>query len=108
MLEDALLRAAKALQVPNPARTQYDLSLAAESLVGTLDKRADALRIEANKALGIAAQGSHGDAVRAMIGKVDDVYGVQDNDLKPTVRAPPSCTPSASSIRPPTPRWRSC
>ncbi len=85
--EDISLRAAIALQQPDPARTQYDLTQAAAALVGILDKRADPLRIEACRALGIAARSRDGAAVKAMIGKVTDVYGAQDADLKPATRA---------------------
>lgn len=85
--EDISLRAALALQTPNPARTQYDLTQAAEALVGTLDKRQDPLRIEAARALGIAAQMAGGDTVRGLVPRVTDVYGAQDGELSPPVRA---------------------
>jgi CheY-like chemotaxis protein len=85
--EDVSLRAAIALQHPNPSRTQYDLTKAAAALAATLDAREDALRIEAAKALGNAATGPGGEAVKAMINKVTDVYGTQDATLKPAVRA---------------------
>jgi CheY-like chemotaxis protein len=85
--EEISLRAAIALQQPDPTRTQFDLTKAAEALAVTLDARADALRIETAKALGLAATGPNGDAVRAMINKVTDVYGTQDATLPPTVRA---------------------
>ncbi len=85
--EDISLRAAVALQKPDPSRTQYDLTKAAAALATTLDARADALRIEAAKALGLAATGLNGDAVKAMINKVTDVYGTQDATLTPPVRA---------------------
>lgn len=85
--EDISLRAAIALQHPDPSRTQLDLTKAAAALATTLDARADALRIEAAKALGLAASGANGDVVKAMINKVTDVYGTQDATLTPAVRA---------------------
>jgi CheY-like chemotaxis protein len=85
--EDISLRAAIALQHADPARTQFDLTKAASALAATLDARADGLRIEAAKALGLAATGTGGDAVKAMINKVTDVYGTQDATLTPAVRA---------------------
>jgi len=85
--EDVSLRAAIALQKPDPARTQYDLSKAADALVKTLDARADALRIETCKALGLAAKSANGEAIKGLVGKVTDVYGTQDATLKPDVRA---------------------
>ncbi len=85
--EDISLRAAIALQKPDPSRTQFDLGVAAAALATTLDARADALRIEAAKALGLAATGPTGEAVKGMINKVTDVYGTQDATLTPAVRA---------------------
>jgi CheY-like chemotaxis protein len=85
--EDVALRAAQALQIPDPARTQYDLTVATEALAKTIDARADALRIEALRALGRAAAGPGGDSVRAHITTLTDVYGAQDANLKPEVRA---------------------
>ncbi len=85
--EDISLRAAIALQHPDPSRTQYDLTKAAAALATTLDARADSLRIETAKALGLAATGPNGDAVKTMINKVTDVYGTQDATLTPPVRA---------------------
>ncbi|MBA2479198.1 MAG: hypothetical protein H0V44_00940 [Planctomycetes bacterium] len=85
--EDISLRAAVALQFPDPARTQFSLSQAGEALAKTLDARADALRIQACRALGMVAQGPDGDAVKGLITKVTDVYGAQDGVLKPEVRS---------------------
>jgi CheY-like chemotaxis protein len=85
--EDISLRAAIALQKPNPACSQFDLTKAANALAGTLDARADNLRIEAAIALGKAATGPNGGAVKALINKVTDVYGTQDAQLSPSVRA---------------------
>ncbi len=85
--EDISLRAAIALQVPDPARTQFDTALAAQALANTLDARNDALRIQACKALGLAAQGKNGESVRALVAHVTDVYGAQDAQLKPEVRS---------------------
>ena len=48
----------------------------------------DSLRIEALKALGHAAKAPNGESVKAMIGKVTDVYGAQDAALKPELVAP--------------------
>ena len=85
--EDISLRAAIALQKPDPTRSQFDLGKAAPALAGTLDARADGLRIEAAKALGLAATGATGEAVKGMINKVTDVYGTQNAQLTPAVRA---------------------
>ncbi len=85
--EEVSLRAAIALQQPDPARTQFDLTKAADALVKTLDMRADTLRIETLKALGHAAKAPNGESVKAMIGKVTDVYGAQDASLKPDLRS---------------------
>lgn len=85
--EDVALRACIALQQPDPARTQFDLGRAAETLIKTLDARSDAVRIEALKALANAAQGRSGDRVRTMVGKLTDVYAAQDGELKPALRA---------------------
>ncbi len=85
--EDISLRAAIALQIPDPARTQFDTTLAANALVGTLDKRADPLRIEACKALGLAAHAKNGGSLRHLVDRVTDVYNAQDAQLKPAVRA---------------------
>lgn len=85
--EDIALRAAQALQIPDPLRTQYDLTAATEALAKTVDARADALRIEALRALGHAAAGPGGETVRAHINTLTDVYGAQDASLKPEVRA---------------------
>ncbi len=86
--EDISLRAAIALQQPDPTRTQYDLSKAATALATTLEARSDIIRIEALKALGHAAAGGAGsESVKGMIGKVTDVYGTQDAQLKPNLRA---------------------
>jgi CheY-like chemotaxis protein len=85
--EEVALRACVALQQPDPARTQFDLGLAAESLAKTLDARSDAVRIEALKALGNAAQGRSGDRVRALVGRLTDVYAAQDGEMKPALRA---------------------
>jgi HEAT repeat protein len=52
-----------------------------------LDVRADTLRIETAKALGLAATGPAGETVKGMINKVTDVYGTQDATLTPAVRA---------------------
>ena len=84
--EDISLRAAIALQQPDPTRSQFDLGKAAPALAGTLDARADGLRIEAAKALGLAATGANGEAVKGMINKVTDVYGTQNAQLTPAVR----------------------
>lgn len=86
--DDVSLRAATALAQPDPGRTQFDLTKAAEALVKTLDARADGLRIAALTALGVAAnQPTGGDAVRGMIAQVTDVYQAQDGQLAPELRA---------------------
>ncbi len=85
--EDIALRAALALAKPNPARTQFDLSRAAEKLAATLEARVDGLRIASAEALAVAARGKQGDSVKALITKVTDLYGAQDASLKPAVRA---------------------
>jgi len=85
--EDISLRAAKALQMVDPVRSQLDLSLAAAALVKTLEARQDTLRIEALKALGHSARGVNGRSVKSHITKVADLYGTQDPGLAPAVRA---------------------
>jgi CheY-like chemotaxis protein len=85
--EDISLRAAIALQFPDPARTQFDLAQAGEALAKTLDARADALRIQTCRALGMAAQSPNGESVKGLISRVTDVYGAQDGVLKPEVRS---------------------
>lgn len=85
--EDISLRACIALQKPDPRRTTYDLSVAADALIKTLDARSDAIRIEACKALGNIAEGRNSTSVRALANRVTDVYGAQDAQLKPEVRA---------------------
>jgi len=85
--EDVSLRAAMALQQPDPTRTQYDLSKAAEALLKTLEARTDTIRLQTLVALGHAALAPNGEAVKALIGKVTDVYGTQDAQLKPDLRA---------------------
>ena len=85
--EDIALRAAIALQQPDALRTQYDLAVPVEALAKTLDARADALRIEALKALGHAALGKNGQAARSAINTITDLYQAQDASLKPEVRA---------------------
>jgi CheY-like chemotaxis protein len=85
--EEVSLHAAIALQQPDPTRTQFDLSKAGEALTKTLEARSDIIRIEALKALGNAARSANGEAVKGMIGKVTDVYGTQDAQLKPALRA---------------------
>jgi HEAT repeat protein len=87
--EDIALRAAIALQQPNALRTGLALADAAPALVATLDARADALRIEALKALGHAAGGPGHDAIKPLIVRLTDVYGTQDAELEknPQLRA---------------------
>ena len=85
--EDVALRAALALQAPNPMRTQFDLGAAAEKLAATLDARVDALRIEACKALGVASMGPSAATVKGHLAKAAAVYGAQDAQLKPGTRA---------------------
>ncbi|MBA3685011.1 MAG: HEAT repeat domain-containing protein [Planctomycetes bacterium] len=85
--EEISLRAAQALAAVDPARCQYDLSAAGESLLAALDKRADPIRIAALQALGICAQHPKGEALRGQVTKVTDVYGSQDATLTPEVRA---------------------
>jgi CheY-like chemotaxis protein len=85
--EDISLRAAIALQQPDPSRTQFDLTKATEALVKTLEARSDAIRLQTLVALGHAAQMPKGDMAKAAIGKVTDVYGTQDAQLKPELRA---------------------
>ena len=85
--EEVSLRAAIALQQPDPTRTQYDLAKAAEALLKTLEARTDTIRLQTLVALGHAAMAPNGDAVKALIGKVTDVYGTQDAQLKPDLRA---------------------
>lgn len=87
MAEDIALRAAIALQKPDALRSQFDLAVPVEALAKTLDARADALRIETLKALGHAAQAKNGDAARSKIATVTDIYGAQDANLTPAVRA---------------------
>lgn len=87
--EDIALRAAVALQKPDALRTGLDLATAAPALLATLDARADALRIEALKALGLAAGGPGHDAIKPQISRLTDVYGSQDAELEknPQLRA---------------------
>nr|MBA3710700.1 HEAT repeat domain-containing protein [Planctomycetota bacterium] len=85
--EDISLRAAIALQFPDPARTQFNLAQAGEALAKTLDARSDQLRIQTCRALGMAAQCPEGETVKVLIAKVTDVYGAQDGVLKPEVRS---------------------
>jgi CheY-like chemotaxis protein len=85
--EATALAAAIALQQPDPKRTQYDLTLAAQALAATLENRADALRIEALKALAVAVRHPNGDKVRALSGKLTELYAAQDATLVPALRA---------------------
>ena len=85
--EDIALRAAIALQMPDAPRTQYDLMVAVEALVKTLDTRADALRIASLVALGNAAAAKNGDAARSRINALTDIYTAQDATMTPAVRA---------------------
>ena len=87
--EDIALRAAIALQQPDPLRTGLDLGPAAEALVTTLDARADGLRIEALKALGHAASGAASAAIGAHANRLTDTYTTQDAELEknPQLRA---------------------
>lgn len=87
--EDVALRAAIALQRPDPLRTGLDLVTAVPALLATLDARADALRIEALKALGLAAGGPGAAAIKPHITRLTDVYGAQDAELEknPQLRA---------------------
>jgi HEAT repeat protein len=85
--EDISLRSALALGMPDPLRTQFEITKAAEALIGTIDARADNLRIQALHSLGRIAQSPNGAAVKAMINKVTDVYGAQDASLPAPVRA---------------------
>ena len=84
--EDIALRAAIALQKPDARRSRIDVTVAAKALVGTLQGRADALRIEALKALGNAAGAPGGEAIRGMVANLTDVYGAQDAQLSPALR----------------------
>ncbi len=84
--EDIALRAAVALQQPDPRTSRIDVSAAADSLVTTLENRSDALRIEALKALGRAVAGPRGDAIRHHSARLTDVYGAQDGQLSPALR----------------------
>ncbi len=85
--EDISLRAAIALGAPDPAKTRFDLATGAPALAKTLDARADPLRIAACHALGVAAQGRGADAVRPLVAKLTDIYGVQEAQLKPELKA---------------------
>ncbi len=85
--EEVSLRAAQALASVDPARCQYDLTVAGEALLATLDKRADPIRIAALQALGICAQHPKGQGLRGQVAKVTDVYGSQAGTLTPEVRA---------------------
>lgn len=87
--EDIALRAAIALQQPDAMRTGLDLASAAPALLATLDARADALRIEALKALGRAAAGPGQAVIKPSITRLTDVYGTQDAELEknPQLRA---------------------
>jgi CheY-like chemotaxis protein len=87
LAEDIALRAAIALQKPDPERTALDLSQAAEALVQTLDNRRDELRIEACKALASIALHANGAAAKALGAKVVSLYNVQNAELKPATRA---------------------
>lgn len=87
--EEIALRAAIALQRPDPLRTALDLAAAADALIATIDARADGLRIESLKALGRAALGPAGPALKRLSGRLTDVYGTQDAELEknPQLRA---------------------
>ncbi len=85
--EDIALRAAVALQKPDARRTRIDLAVAADALIGTLANRADSLRIEALRALGKSTAAKGGDVVRGRVANLTDVYGAQDGQLTPALRA---------------------
>ncbi len=85
--EDVSRRAALALAAIDPARSQFDLAAAGPALIETIDSRADSLRVESLRALGIAAQAPGGEAIKGQVARVADVYGTQDATLTPEVRA---------------------
>ncbi|MEK7413030.1 MAG: hypothetical protein AAB263_06920, partial [Planctomycetota bacterium] len=88
--EEISLRAAIALQRPDPLRTVLNLGLATQSLLATIDARADALRIETLKAIGRSALSTAGAAaLKPLASRITDVYGSQDAELEknPQLRA---------------------
>lgn len=80
--EQVSLNAAKALGAIDPVTSQFDISQAADALVGTIAERDDDIRIAALHALGLT-----GDASK--IDRVTEVYESQAEVLvtKPEVRA---------------------
>ncbi|HYE07594.1 MAG TPA: HEAT repeat domain-containing protein [Planctomycetota bacterium] len=85
--EDVSRRAAVALAAVDPARSQFDLAAAGPALIETIDSRADTLRVESLRALGIAAQAPGGASIKGQVARVADVYGTQDATLPADVRA---------------------
>ncbi len=82
------LNAAKALAAVDAVRTQFPIGQATDALIGTLDARADMIRIAALDALGNAAQNpATGEVAKGRIASVTDVYQAQDGQLQPDVRA---------------------
>lgn len=87
--EDVALRAAIALQHPDPLRSPFDLAGAVEALVGTLEARSNAIRTEALRALAHIAGGAAAEAAKGYIGRITEVYQAQDAELEqdPALRA---------------------
>ncbi|MCS6970820.1 MAG: hypothetical protein N3B15_01820 [Planctomycetota bacterium] len=87
--EDIALRAALALQQPDPRRTPLDLGGAVAALVETLPARSNAIRSAALRALARIAAGPAGEAARAHIARITEIYQAQDAELEsdPALRA---------------------
>lgn len=84
--EDVSLRAAQALASIDALHTQFDLAKPAPVLIQTLPARNDQVRIAALTALGHAAKGPSGAAVRQFADKVTDAYSANDANLSPELR----------------------
>jgi CheY-like chemotaxis protein len=88
--EAVSLAACKALALPDPARTQYQLAAAADTLLKNLESRQESIRIASAEALGRIAQQGDGAVVRGMVDKVCAIYAAQtatDLDKSPALRA---------------------
>ena len=86
--EAIALAAAKALQAPDPMRTQFQLAGAADALIKTLEvRRVDALRIEACKALVNASRQPAAGGLTQYAVKLCDLYTTEDGSMAAPMRA---------------------